>query len=304
MNLRPLLLPLLLILLPLHAPPTFAAADSATTLHWLQQRLEREMSERAAGEWDWNLIASLLFPLARHQQRHPTAEDAAVLERAARRIDALDPGGLACGALTDRYLSGRFLEEAGFALQRQPERQRLAGCLAEAPRFDRANTLLLACRYGAPVEKPFIEQAAADLIAGQGEDGAFSDGGRSGYYLTTHAMLALHECGGHDAAVARAAGKLTRHLEPFLRQGFLDGLAESLIFLRWVGHPAADEARYRRALAQWTSADGGLCFAARPGCRAHWHATALWLELEDEAREDSPSKRMKKNDGRPTPSGG
>ena len=251
------------------------------TRHWLEHALEEEMAKQPAERWDWNLVASVTFPLARHYHRHRIEETRELLERTARRIDGVDATAMECGKLADLYLTGRFLEEAGIPLQRQPERQRLAACLAEAPEFDRANALLLACRYGAPVERAFVEEAATKLVAGQLEDGAFTEKGKSGYYLTSHAMLALHECGGHDQAVARAADKLARHLEPFLRRGFLDGAAESLIFLRWVGRPVDNEAAYIQTIRRWTTPDGGLCFNLHPGCEAHWHATALLLELLD-----------------------
>lgn len=287
-----LLLTLLLTLLP---PLGAAAADAHADAHsdtrrWLHHALSAELDEKPVAQWDWNLIASVVFPLARHHRRHDVEESAQLLRHTARRLAGVDDGALPCGKLADLHLTERFLEEAGIALpvkggetaERQPRRQRLAACLSDAPDFDRANTLLLACRYGVPMEPERVARAAAELVAGQLEDGAFTDReGRHGYYLTSHAMLALHECGGHDEAVARAADKLTRHLEPFLRRGFLDGAAESLLFLRWVGRPAPYEARYAAAVRRWTTTDGGLCFNLHPGCEPHWHATALLLELLD-----------------------
>lgn len=285
---RALLRPLVM-LAPLITATTPSAADERIppARQWLHHALEAEAAKPVEA-WDWNLIASITFPLARHHQRRGVTATEGVLNGLARRLDGVDSAALGCGELADLYLTERFLEEASIPRRRQAqvdgERQRLAACLAEAPQFDRANALLLACRYGVPLERAFVDRAAAELVAGQTRDGAFTDRGKSGYYLTSHAMLALHECGGHGESVALAAGKLTRHLVPFLRQGFLDGVAESLLFLRWVGHPAADEAALRSAVERWVTTDGGLCFNARPGCEAHWHATALLLELLDGGR--------------------
>jgi hypothetical protein len=72
---------------------------------------------------------------------------------------------------------------------------------------------------------------------------------------------------------------MLRHLPDMVRIGFLDGVAETLIFLRWMGVEVPGEGRYLRLLLDRVRPDGGLCFRQEPGCESHWHATSLLYEL-------------------------
>ena len=68
-------------------------------------------------------------------------------------------------------------------------------------------------------------------------------------------------------------------LQVFRRQGFVDGVAETLIFLRWTGAPAKSEREYLDWLRSLVEVDGGICFRNQPSCKAHWHTVSLMMQL-------------------------
>lgn len=275
---------LLLILLLSSARTAFALsppADADATRVWLVRALGAELGRPGTdGIPDLNLIASVAFPLADDLRRRPDEQVRQVLERTGGRLARLDPAALSCEGVSDYALTAAFLRDAGLAAPPPPPPERLAACLGEGDEFALANGLIMACRYRLPTPAGYRERGLARIAALQRDDGSFADArGRSGYYLTSHALLALHFCGGHDPQVARGAGLLRAGLERFARAGFLDGLAESLIFLRWLGVAVPEEADYRAYLFGRTHPDGALCLFDRPGCEAHWHPTSLLLEL-------------------------
>ena len=255
-----------------------AAADDALprTRAWVQQALEAELVPGG----DVNKIASLAFPLVTDVRRTGDAGSRAVLAHVARHLATVDVEDLDCGQLPDVVLAGGFVGDAGETVDVSPAAARLADCHLDAALFDAANALVFACRYAGWDHAARLPGALARLAAAQRDDGAFvGEGGRSSYYLTSHAVLALHWCGGDPKAVASGAQYLQAHLAPFRDRGFNDGLAESLIFLRWLGVDVPDRSGYLAVLQARVQADGGLCFAEEPGCTAHWHPTSLLLEL-------------------------
>ena len=255
-----------------------AAADDALprTRAWVQQALEAELVPGG----DVNKIASLAFPLVTDVRRTGDAASRAVLARLARHLATVDVEGLDCGQLPDVVLAGGFAGEVGETVDVSPAAARLADCHLDAALFDTANALVFACRYAGWDHAARLPGALARLAAAQREDGAFvGEGGRTSYYLTSHAVLALHWCGGDPKAVASGAEYLLARLASCRDRGFNDGLAESLIFLRWLGVDVPDRGGYLAVLQERIQPDGGLCFAEEPGCAAHWHPTSLLLEL-------------------------
>ncbi len=253
------------------------------TVSWLAGSLERAIESESL---EWNRIASVTFPLARQVEQGGGGERQrlwALLDRVAMRVVAIDPATMSCGELADRYLTLRFLGEAGVVHTALADGEALdlsARCLDRGEAFDRTNLLLLACRYHLPLAEEGVRQTSAALAASQDRSGGFrDDSGRGGYYLTSHAMLALHACGVEQESVERAAAAIARHLPIFRARGNADELAESLIFLRWIGYPVDKAMDYRDFILGRVSRDGGLCFRFYPGCQPHWHATSLLLEL-------------------------
>lgn len=257
----------ILILLAVTVVAGTARADA--TRDWVA----RALAEALDPPDDLNAIASLVFPLT---PRHGEPGVRALLRKTAKVLQGLDAASLACGQRADLLLLSGFLEEAEVQLDPPP----MAGCEASPDLFGTVNTLLFACRHGAGDPEKVVPGGLARIARRVGRDGSVTgEDGQGGYYMTSHAILALYSCGGDAAAVARGQGYLLRTLPYFLRTGFLDGLAESLIFLRWMGVPVRGEGSYLGYLRSRTLPDGGLCFMDRPGCKPHWHATSLLLEL-------------------------
>jgi hypothetical protein len=258
--------------------PVAAAADDALpkARAWVQQALGAELR----GGGDLNRIASLAFPLATDARATGDAGSRALLGALARHLAGLDVAGLDCAQLPDVVLAGGFVRDAGEAVDVAAAERRLANCQFGSAIFDTANALVFACRYAGwdPVAR--LPGSLSRLVAAQRADGAFvAENGRASYYLSSHAVLAVHWCGGDPAVVARGAAYLRAGLVPFRDRGFNDGLAESLIFLRWLGAEAPDRESHLAALRARIRPDGGLCFVEQPGCSSHWHATSLLLEL-------------------------
>lgn len=249
------------------------------TRAWVSGALRAELrTERP----DPNKVASLLFPLARRHEG-----DVAIVE-AAGWAAGRNADRLGCRDLADHLLIAGFLGKSGRAPDTARAADRFAGCRRDGDLFDLAGGLLFQCAFGPRGGKrpDWLPEAVARLAAGQLADGSFAGpDGRTNYYLTTHATLALFHCEGPPAAIARGEGFMKRAL-PILRQGgYLDELAESLIFLAWMEVPVRDWESYAAWVKARRRSDGGLCFRDGPTCAAHWHATSLLLELEALAAE-------------------
>lgn len=263
----------------LWAFPAWAMDGGGATRAWVSAALRAELrTERP----DLNKVASLLFPLS---QRH--GGDAAVLE-AASWAGSRNGEGLGCRDLADHLLIAGFLGKSGRGPDLARAADRFAGCRQDGDLFDLAGGLLFHCAFGPQSGKrpDWLPEAVERLAAAQRPDGSFAGpDGRTNYYLTTHATLALFHCEGPAVAIARGEGFMKRAL-PILRQGgYLDELAESLIFLAWMEVPVRDWETYAAWVKGRLRPDGGLCFRDGPTCAAHWHATSLLLELEALAAE-------------------
>ena len=120
----------------------------------------------------------------------------------------------------------------------------------------------------------------ASLEALQQADGSFGwYHGLQRYYLTSHAVFALHRCNGSPHVLRRGQVYLRNALPAMAQVGFLDGLLESLIMLRKMAVKIPDERRYSDYLRSRIKDDGSICFFDRPACRSDVHATSLLLEF-------------------------
>ena len=118
------------------------------------------------------------------------------------------------------------------------------------------------------------------LLEAQQPDGIFMPGeGDAWYYLTSHALLAMHYCKADDGRIKRTHQAIERHLTQFQKIEFTDGLAESLIYLRWTGDPARGEASYIGYLRGRVAPNGGVCFRYSRDCEQHWHPVARVWQL-------------------------
>lgn len=255
--------------------PGGAAAGTERTWAWVEGALRAEL---AAPSPDLNKVASLAYPLAAH---YPKSQ---VLDLTARFLNRRQEAGFSCAELADHLLVAGFLAKTGRKIATTEAGRRRTEC--QGPRgslFDRVGLLLEACLFSAKPEDPrrSLPGTLEMVTARQTPDGGFlNEAGRPDYYLSSHATLALWACGGDPRAVWRGQQFLARTLPAFHAAGFLDGLAESLIFLKWMKVPPPGWESHAARLLGKARPDGGLCFQDRPDCAAHWHATSLVLELD------------------------
>ena len=264
--------------------PTLVAAgdDREATVQWVIRDLEQAMLPPV----DMNRVASLTFPLATLAENRPSERVGAVLDTVAARLQKIDLQGLGCGELVDIHLAAGFLAQSGRAVNTDHVTKALGQCeLGGESRFDLANAMLFYCRYSGRDYREYLPNGLGMLESMQREDGAFLlENGKPWFYLTSHALLAVHYCGGSRDVIARGVDRLKSLLPRFARAGFHDGLIETLIFLKWLGADIPNQTAYTRHLKSMVMPDGGICFSQKPGCQAHWHAVSLLLQLR--AMED------------------
>ncbi|VBB69066.1 hypothetical protein RIEGSTA812A_PEG_539 [invertebrate metagenome] len=247
--------------------------------------------------FDWNRIASLSFPLTMRVLRQEEEADTRPLTTVARLLSVIKPASLSCGDATNAALTAGFLSDAGVTFASSTAApsatnaipMRLAHCREDLSPFETVNTLLFLCRYSPKIvghapDPREVRAAFATILALQQADGRFTFPGLTflgTYYLSSHALIALYACGMSGLVVKHAQDYLWRTLYLFRYAGFLDGLAESLIFLAWTATTIVPTwATHVAFLRTRVRSDGGICFIDRSDCRSHWHTTALMAELE------------------------
>lgn len=265
------------ILLALLSTPAMAS-ETASVRHWMLQRLTTELS---ASHPNLNLVSSFSMPLVTDviTTRHPQSRQ--LVARLSGQLEQWKWQRWQCGELVDLYLVNGFLRRTGAAVDLSARDQQLPACLHTTERLlDVANALIFSCQYAQSPDQQLINSGLQRLLNAQGPDGAFvHQNGRPWYYLTSHALLALHYCDADRDAVNRSRDWIQRLLPAFRQQGYVDGVAESLIFLRWTGAPAAGERAYLDWLKSLIAADGGVCFRYYPGCAPRWHTVSLMMQL-------------------------
>ncbi len=270
----------LALVLTLLVPSAAAAAAVPWSLDDARRRVAADLLATLRSPPDLNRIASLAYPLSTDYRRHGGAAMGRVLAEAARFLRGVKAQRLGCGELADLYVAGAALAAAGRLVRTDRAGVRLWRCRPSDRPSALLTVLIYACRFAQDAPPFPIGPALARVQEQQRRDGSFSARpGLAGFYVTSHAVLAVHDCGGDPDVLARGQDHLVRQLPALARAGSLDGLLEGLVFLRWMGVAVADEHRYLAYLARQVNADGGICFRVRRGCRSHWHATGLLLEL-------------------------
>lgn len=271
--LRASILIVALIVAPALSAQTDASAAADKARAWLTNYFAQELEKPNP---DSNVVASIVFALLKDPAS--SERETALLQRAAQHL-TLDQGGIRCEAAADHLLTNRFLHEHGYDVDKLDSTTR-DRCLKQGSVFALSNLMLASCRYQQFIEPPLAATAMERLLHAQRADGSFHEpSGYSNYYLTSHGLLALHACGAPSQRVELSKAYLKRSLRVFFQKGFLDGMAETLLFLRWTGEPEYLLQPLREDLIRQQNADGGLCFVHTPHCDSHWHATSLLLVL-------------------------
>ena len=252
-------------------------APEDKTREWV----ERDLRAALQPPVDMNRVASMSFPITSAWKRGFKRETRDVLDELTGFIRGIDPADYDCGQLVDIHLTIGFLAETGREIDISPVKRALDACAWGKSRFDLANTLFFTCRYAGEDPEQRFPGALTYLEQTQRGDGAFlAENGRPWFYLTSHALMAVHYCKGSRTVVERGIQNLLKQLPEFKQAGFFDGLMESLIFLRWLDADIPNFDSYIGYIRDNINSDGGICFAQKPQCESHWHAVSLLMELQ------------------------
>ena len=257
--------------------PAMAFEERVLLRQWMLSRLTTEI---AASHPDLNLVSSFSMPLVTDvlTTNHPDSRKAVV--RLRRQLEQWKNRRWQCGALVDLHLINGFLRRVNADVDLSSSEQQLGACQTTERLLDVANSLIFSCGFSQRHDQKFIQTGLQRLLKAQRQDGAFiRENGEPWYYLTSHALLALHFCNAEPEALQRARSRVQQLLPQFRREQYADGVAETLIFLRWTGAPAINEKAYLNWLRSLVGADGGICFRNHPSCMPHWHTVSLMMQL-------------------------
>ncbi len=268
---------LLSILILLLVSPAMASEETASLRQWMLSRLTAELD---APHPDLNLVSSFSMPLVTDVVTTNQPGSRKVVLRLRQQLEQWKKRRWQCGELVDLHLINGFLRRVHADIDLSPGEQQLAGCQTTERLLDVANSLIFSCGFSQRHDREFIQRGLRRLLNRQRQDGAFiRENGEPWYYLTSHALLALHFCDAEAEALQRARNRIQQLLPRFRREQFADGVAETLIFLRWTGAPAIHEEDHLNWLRSLVGVDGGICFRQHPGCKPHWHTVSLMMQL-------------------------
>lgn len=261
--------------------PAIASEERASLRQWMLSRVTAELD---APYPDLNLLSSFSMPLVTDVLTTSHPDSRKVISLISRQLEQWQRRQWQCGGMVDLHLINGFLRAVDADANLSASKQQLADCQTSGRLLDVANSLIFYCGFSPWREQKFIQAGLQRLLKAQRQDGAFvQETGKPDYYLTSHALLALHFCEAESEALHRARESLQQLLPKFRRIQFVDGVAESLIFLRWTGAPAMQEKAYLKWLRSLVASDGGVCFRQQPGCKPHWHTVSLMMQLLLEA---------------------
>jgi hypothetical protein len=257
-------------------PATADVRESDATRHWVLGQLHAAL----APPRDLDEISSMLYGLvsAREVTEQPDTRQA--LREVATLVRSLEPAKLACSDSVNLLLITGFLTMAGMPLDSTALSERVLGCLEGVNPYDKASALFSLCRLNAAVPRERLITAMEAIEALQQPDGSFGSGyGLVHFYISTHAVFALHACKGDPLAIQLGQDFISNGMPRLMQAGFIDALLQSLLMLGKMGVAIADEGRYVSYLRSRIKEDGSVCCFDRPGCLSDRHATSLLLEF-------------------------
>ena len=253
-----------------------AARQDDATRHWVLDRLHASLSSPLK----LDEIASMLFGLVNVRDVAEQPDTRRVLGELADRVRSLDPATLGCdGVINLRVIEG-FLNMAGMELDPTALSSRIQGCMEEVNLLDRASALYALCYFADPVPQKRLTRAMKSIEALQLPDGSFGAGhGMTHFYTTTHAVFALHACGGDPITLQLGQEYLINSLPGLRQAGFIDGLMQGLLMLKKMEVKIPGESGYVAYLRSRVRSNGSICCFDRPGCASDPHATSMLLEF-------------------------
>jgi len=255
---------------------TAGALESDSTRQWVLDRLNESLSPPR----DLDGISSMLFGLVSDREAADRPDTRRVLGEVARMAGSVEPASLNCSDAVNLHLIAGFLNLAGIPFDSSALSGRVQGCLASVNPYDKASALYSLCRFDADVPREPLAAAMASIEALQQPDGSFGSGyGLSHFYISTHAVFALHACEGDPLAIQMGQDFMRSALPRLWQAGFIDALMQSLLMLRDMEVDIPEEDRYLAWLRSRIKPDGSICCFDRPGCVSDPHATSQLLEF-------------------------
>jgi hypothetical protein len=252
------------------------AVDSNLTRQWVLDQLNESLSPPR----DLDGISSMLFGLVSDREAAERPATRRVLDKVARLAGSMEPAMLSCSDAVNLHLIAGFLNLAGMTFDSTALSRRVQDCLASVNPYDKASALYSLCRFDAAIPRERLAEAMASVEALQQPDGSFGSGyGLSHFYISTHAVFALHACAGNPLAIQMGQDFMLSALPRLWQAGFIDALMQSLLMLRDMEVDIPEEERYLVWLRSRIKPDGSICCFDRPGCVSDRHATSQLLEF-------------------------
>jgi hypothetical protein len=252
------------------------AVDRDATRRWLLGQLQESLSPPQ----DTDAVSSMLYGLVSDRKGLDRPDTRRVLDQAAGLVTSREPASLACSDAVNLHLVAGFLNDAGLALDTRGLSARVEDCLGSVSPYDKASALYSLCRFEPGVPRERLSGAMDAMEALQQPDGSFgSDYGLGHFYVSSHAVFALHACGGDSLAIQLGQDYLRSALPRLWQAGFIDALMQSLLMLKVMEVEIPGEAAYLNYIRSRVKADGSICCFDRPGCASDRHATSQLLEF-------------------------
>lgn len=252
------------------------AGDPDATREWLLEQLQ----ESLAPPQDMDAVASTLYGLVSDRKALERPDTRHVLKEVARLVTARDPADTGCSDAVNLHLATGFLNSAGLALDTVGLSARVQDCLSSVSPYDKTSALYSLCRFEPDMPRERLSAAMDAIEALQQPDGSFgSDYGLRHFYISSHAVFALHACGGDTLAIQLGQDYLRSALPRLWQAGLLDALMQDLLMLKTMGVEIPGEATYLNYIRSRIKPDGSICCFDRPGCTSDRHATSQLLEF-------------------------
>ncbi|MBN1364365.1 MAG: hypothetical protein JW976_06125 [Syntrophaceae bacterium] len=229
-----------------------------------------------------NKVSGIVFSLAtdyRIEKRHDVLN---ILMDTASRFKKIKIEELSCDKLVDYFITLSFISKAGIKIDPLKNNSLIEKCITKATSNEKTLWSFYCCRFAEKGICGHISDSLDLLESLQLPDGSFSSKkGEYKYYLTSHAILALYFCNGNQDAVKRGQEYLLGQMGKLKSNGFIDELAESLIFLKWMKVDISGYEEYLEYINSKVKDDGSICATDISSCVSNWHTTSLLFELQN-----------------------